>query len=67
MQMDHLEFNQATSKIELLRVSGQKVLQKKNPGAFSIGLDVSNLEPGLYHVMISLEGGERIAHRLIIH
>jgi len=63
----YIESNQAMSKIELLRVSGVRVLEKQDQGVFSTGLNVSNLSPGFYLVMITLENGERISQRLIIH
>ena len=63
----HIESDQRISRIEILQVSGARMLLSQDKTAFSSGINVSALPPGLYLVQIVLESGERISRKLIIN
>jgi len=63
----YIESNQAIMRIEILQVSGSRMLLKQDINAFSHGINVSELPPGLYLVQIVLESGEKMSRKLIIN
>ena len=62
----YVESNISISRIDLLQVSGIRVLQSV-PAGFSSSINISSLSPGLYIVHIVLENGERISRKLMIN
>jgi hypothetical protein len=66
-ELVYIESNQAISRIEILQVSGTRMLLSQDKNVFSIGINVSALPPGLYLVQIVLESGEKISRKLVIN
>jgi hypothetical protein len=65
-ELVYIESNQAISRIEILQMSGARVLLRQNIPANSHRIDVSALPPGLYLVQVGLENGERNTQKLVI-
>ena len=63
----YIESNQAINRIEILQVSGIRMLLRQDKNVFSSGINVSALPPGLYLVQIVLESGERLSRKLLIN
>ena len=63
----YIESDQAIMRIEILQVSGSRLLLKQDINAFSQGINVSELPPGLYLVQIVLDSGEKMSRKLIIN
>jgi len=63
----YIESNISISRIEILQVSGIRVLQSVQPAGFSSSINISSLTPGLYIVHIVLENGEQISRKLMIN
>jgi hypothetical protein len=66
---DHvfIESNYSISSIELIQVSGTRVLLIQDISSNSFRISVSDLQPGLYLMHITSAGGERITRKLIIN
>jgi len=63
----YIESDQPISRIEILQVSGARMLLQEDKTVFSSGINVSALPPGLYLVQIVLESGERQSRKLVIN
>jgi hypothetical protein len=63
----YIESDQAIVRIEILQVSGARMILNQDINAFSSGINVSALPSGLYLIQIVLESGERISRKLIIN
>jgi hypothetical protein len=66
-ELVYIESNHLISRIEILQMSGTRVLLNQDKTAFSLGIDVSALPPGLYLVQVFLESGERTSLKLLIN
>lgn len=66
-ELVYIESNQAIMRIEILQVSGTRMLLNQNINALSSGINVSALPPGLYLVQIFLDNGERLSRKLVIN
>jgi len=63
----YIESNISISMIELLHVSGIRVLQSTHHAGFSTSINISSLTPGIYVVHIVLENGKQISRKLMIN
>ena len=63
----YVESDQLITRVEILQVSGIMVHQSQDASAYSIGIDISAFQPGLYLVQVILESGERLSSRLMIN
>jgi hypothetical protein len=63
----YIESNQPISRIEILRLSGIRVLLSQDQSSFSSSINVSSLLPGIYLVQIVLKSGVRISRKLMIN
>ena len=66
-ELVYIESNKLINRIEILQISGTRVLMSQDKTAYSLGVDVSALPPGLYLVQVVLESGERTTQKLVVN
>ncbi len=66
-ELVYIESNQAISRIEILQISGARMLLIQDKNDFSTGINVSALPPGLYLLQLVLKSGERISRKLVLN